>query len=133
MAERGVAPFTAFIGAEMEELREGYARLSLVLQERHTSPNGAMHGGVIMTLMDSALGASLGALRGQEARRNPHATVEMNAGFLAGARVGDRIVVEGWVIHMGRSIAFGEAEARRGDGDLIAKGRLTFAIRGGSR
>ena len=46
MAERGVAPFTAFIGAEMEELREGYARLSLVIQERHTSPNGAMHGGV---------------------------------------------------------------------------------------
>jgi len=41
--------------------------------------------------------------------------------------------VEGWVIHMGRAIAFGEAEARRNDGDLIAKGRLTFAIRGGSQ
>ncbi len=132
MAQRGVAPFTAFIGAEVEELREGYARLSLVLREHHTNPNGVMHGGVITTLMDSALGASLGALRGQEARRHPHATVDMNAGFLAGARPGDTVVVEGRVVHMGRSIAFGEAEARRHDGDLIAKGRLTFAIRGGS-
>jgi len=134
VVERGVAPFTAFIGAEMEELREGYARLSLVLQERHTNPNGVMHGGVITTLMDSALGASLTALRGEEARRrNPHATVGMNASFLAGARVGDRIVVEGRVLRLGKSIAFGEAEAHRGDGELIAKGRLTFAIRGGSQ
>lgn len=131
MVDRGIAPFTAFIGAEVEELREGYVRLSLVLQERHTNPNGVMHGGVITTLMDSALGVSLSTLRGQDAQRNPHATVEMNAGFLAGARVGDRIVVEGRVIHMGRSIAFGEAEARRNNGELIAKGRLTFAIRGG--
>jgi uncharacterized protein (TIGR00369 family) len=129
MYARGVAPFTAFIGAEMEELREGYARLALVLEERHTNPNGVMHGGVITTLMDSALGVSLSALRGQDARRNPHATVEMNASFLAGARPGDRIVVEGQVLRLGKTVAFGEAEARRGDGELIAKGRLTFAIR----
>jgi uncharacterized protein (TIGR00369 family) len=129
MDARRVAPFTAFIGAEMEELREGYARLSLVLEERHTNPNGVMHGGVITTLMDSALGVSLSALRGQDARRNPHATVEMNASFLAGARPGDRIVVEGQVLRLGKTVAFGEAEARRGDGELIAKGRLTFTIR----
>ena len=60
----------------------------------------------------------------------------MNASFLSGARPGDRIVVEGRVLRMGKSIAFGEAEARRaqtgarpGDGELIAKGRMTFAIR----
>ncbi len=128
MDERRRSPFSAHIGAEMEELREGYARLSLVLEARHTNPNGVMHGGVITTMMDSALGAALGALRGEKARRDPHATVEMNTSFLAGARPGDRIVVEGRVLRMGKTIAFGEAEARRGD-ELIAKGRLTFAIR----
>ncbi len=126
--ERRRSPFSAHIGAEMEELREGYARLSIVLETRHTNPNGVMHGGVITTMMDSALGAALGALRGEEASRSPHATVEMNASFLAGARPGDRIVVEGRVLRLGKTIAFGEAEARRGD-ELIAKGRLTFAIR----
>ncbi len=136
--ERRRSPFSAFIGTEMEELREGYARVSLTLEPRHTNPNGVMHGGVITTMMDSALGAALGALRGEAARRDPHATVEMNASFLSGARPGDRIVVEGRVIRMGKTIAFGEAEAWRADrsadprpnGDtLIAKGRLTFAIR----
>ena len=122
------SPFSAHIGAKMEELREGYARLSIVLETRHTNPNGVMHGGVITTMMDSALGAAIGALRGEEASRSPHATVEMNASFLAGARPGDRIVVEGRVLRLGKTIAFGEAEARRGD-ELIAKGRFTFAIR----
>jgi acyl-coenzyme A thioesterase PaaI-like protein len=53
----------------------------------------------------------------------------MNASFLSGARPGDRIVVEGRVLRMGKTIAFGEAEARRNGDRLIAKGRLTFAIR----
>ena len=125
--ERRRSPFSAHIGAEMEELRDGYARLSLVLEPRHTNPNGVMHGGVITTMMDSALGAALGSLRGPESGRTPHSTVEMNASFLAGARPGDKIVVEGRVLRLGKSIAFGEAEARKGD-ELIAKGRLTFAI-----
>lgn len=127
--ERRRSPFSAFIGSEMEELREGYARLSLTLEDRHTNPNGVMHGGVVTTMMDSALGAALGALRGDAVRRNPHATIAMNASFLAAARPGDRIVVEGRVLRLGRTVAFGEAEARRGDGDLIAKASFAFAIR----
>ncbi len=134
--ERRRSPFSAFIGSDMEELREGYARLSLTLEDRHTNPNGVMHGGVVTTMMDSALGAALGSLRGDAARRDPHATIAMNASFLAGARPGDRIVVEGRVLRLGRTVAFGEAEARRlpagsegGDGDLIAKGSFAFAIR----
>ncbi len=125
--ERRRSPYSAYIGVEMEEMREGYARISLVLEPHHTNPNGVMHGGVITTMMDSAMGAALSSLRGPEAGRSPHATVEMNASFLAGARPGDKIVVEGRVLRLGKSLAFGEAEARRGD-ELIAKGRLTFAI-----
>lgn len=130
-SERRRSPFSAHIGAEMEELsEEGHARLSLLLDERHTNPNGVMHGGVVTTMMDSALGAALGAMRGDEAKRNPHVTIDMNAGFLSAGRPGDRIVVEGRVIRLGRTVAFGEAEARR-NGELIAKGRFAFAIPAG--
>ncbi len=130
MDERQRSPFSAFLGTEMEELRPGYARLSLVVQGHHTNPNGVMHGGVVTTMMDSALGAALSSLRGEEARHNPHATIEMNASLLAAARPGDQIVVEGRVLRLGKTIAFGEAEARRShDGEVIAKGRFAFAIR----
>ena len=125
---RESSPFVELIGGQMEEWGEGYARMSLVLEPHHTNPNGVMHGGVITTLMDEVLGVAIASLRGMEVTNAaPHSTVEMNASFLLGARPGDRIVVEGRVLRLGKSIAFGEAEARR-DGELIAKGRMTFVI-----
>lgn len=124
-------PFTELVGARVEEAQEGYSRLSLVLEERHTNPNGVMHGGVAATVMDSAAAVALGRLRGEKMRRdNPHATVEMNVGLIVPARPGEELVIEGRVLKLGRSVAFCEAEARRrSDGELIAKGRFTFAIR----
>ena len=131
--DRESSAFVDLIGGQLEEWREGYVRLSLVLERHHTNPNGVMHGGVVTTLMDEVLGGVIASLRGMEVMyAAPHATVEMNASFLSGARPGDRIVVEGRVLRLGQRVAFGEAEARRGD-ELIAKGRMTFVIlsRGG--
>jgi uncharacterized protein (TIGR00369 family) len=128
--ERTPSPFVALVGAKMEEMSEGFVRMSLVLEERHTNPNGVMHGGVATTLMDEALGAVIASVRGMEAMRAaPHATVEMNVSFISGARPGDEIVIEGRALKVGRSVAFGEAEVRRrGRDDLIAKGRFTYVI-----
>jgi acyl-coenzyme A thioesterase 13 len=126
------SPFVQMIGARFEEWREGYVRMSLVVEEKHTNPNGVMHGGVLTTLMDETLGAVIASVRGMDVMRAaPHATVEMNVSFLTGARPGEEIVVEGRALKVGRSVAFGEAEARRRDSDeLIAKGRFTYVIAG---
>jgi acyl-coenzyme A thioesterase PaaI-like protein len=52
----------------------------------------------------------------------------MNVSFLSGARPGDRLVVEGRALRVGRTVAFAEAEVRRGEETLIAKGRFTFVV-----
>jgi uncharacterized protein (TIGR00369 family) len=123
-------PFVDLVDARVEEAQEGYSRLSLVVEERHTNPNGVMHGGVAATVMDSAAAVALGRLRGEKVRReNPHATVDMNVALISAARPGDELIFEGRVLKLRRSVAFVEAEARRvSDGELIAKGRFTFAI-----
>jgi acyl-CoA thioesterase len=128
--ERPSAPFLELVGAQVEERGEGYVRITLTVEARHLNPHGVMHGGVAMTLMDSAAASALSSLRGQaEVRRNPHASVDMHVAFLAPARVGDEIVAEGRIIKFGKSIAFAEAEVRRkSDNELIATGRVTFAI-----
>jgi len=127
---RQQSPFVGLIGARQEEFGEGYVRLSLLLEERHTNPNGVMHGGVITTLMDEALGGVIASVRGMQAMQEaPHSTVEMNVSFMAAARPGDEIIVEGRLLKAGRSVAFGEAEARRrGEDGLVAKGRFVFLI-----
>jgi acyl-coenzyme A thioesterase 13 len=128
--ERDQSPFIALIGGRTEEFGEGLVRLSLALTEDHTNPNGVMHGGVITSLMDEAVGGVIASVRGVEVMRAaPHATVEMNVSFISGARPGDEIVVEARALKVGRSAAFGEAEARRRSDDVIvAKGRFTFVI-----
>ncbi|HEV8575411.1 MAG TPA: PaaI family thioesterase [Dehalococcoidia bacterium] len=124
-------PFVELVGARLEVMSEGYGRLGLTVEERHTNPNGVMHGGVATTLMDSAAAIALGGLRGEEARQDsPHATVEMNASLIGAVRPGERIIIEGRVLSLRRSVAFCESEVRRaGDGELLAKGRFTFSIR----
>ena len=127
--EHPSSPFVELIGGRLEEWREGYVRMSVTLEPHHTNPHGVMHGGVVTTLMDEALGGVIASVRGMETMfAAQHTTVEMNASFLAGARPGDRIVVEARVLRLGRRVAFGEAEATRGDGEMIAKGRMTFVI-----
>src|SRR3990172_64563 len=109
--ERPTSPFVELIGGRLEEWREGYVRMSITLEEHHTNPRGAMHGGVVTTLMDEALGGVIASVRGLETMfAAPHATVEMNAGFLSGARPGDRIVVGA------RGVRGGGAAGRRRDG-----------------
>jgi acyl-CoA thioesterase len=121
--------FGDMIGATREEGGEGYARISLVLEEKHTNPNGVVHGGVLCTLMDEACGWAVMTVRGMEAMiEAPHVTVDMNVSFLSGARPGDRLVVEGRALRVGRTVAFAEAEVRRGEETLIAKGRFTFVV-----
>lgn len=128
--ERRQSAFVELIGGKLETWEEGLVRLSLKVEERHTNPHGVMHGGVITTLMDEALGSVIATVRGMEAMwEAPHATVDMNVSFLSNARAGDEIVIEGRALKVGRSVAFGEAEARRvRDDALIAKGRFTFTI-----
>lgn len=125
--ERPRAPFLEFVGAQVEERREGYVRIALTVEARHLNPHGVMHGGVAMTLMDSAAASALSSLRGQAEVRQ--ASVDMHVAFLAAARVGDELVAEGKILKRGRSIAFAETELRRkSDNELIATGRVTFAI-----
>ncbi len=132
LQEHTLSPFGQMVGARIEEWSEGYVRLSLVLEEKHTNPNGVTHGGVLTTLMDEAVGAVIASVRGVEAMfAAPSPTVEMNVSFLAGPRPGDEIVIEARALKIGRSVAFGEAEARRrGKDDLVAKGRFTYVIQG---
>lgn len=128
--ERPRVPFIDLIGARVEEFGEGRARLSLLLEEKHSNPHGVAHGGVATTLMDSAAAMALSGAKRAAGRENAaHATVEMNASLIAPARTGDELVVDGRVLSLRHSVAFCESEVRRkSDGELIAKGRFTFSI-----
>ncbi|GBD13122.1 hypothetical protein HRbin24_01145 [bacterium HR24] len=124
------SPFVDMVGAELVEWEPGRVRWAITLGPQHSNPGGVMHGGVVATLLDEAVANAVTSLRGRDATSaNPHLLVEMNVSFVAAARPGQRLEVEGRVLRLGRQVAFAEAEARRqSDGVLVAKGRFTFVI-----
>jgi acyl-coenzyme A thioesterase 13 len=124
------SPFVEMVGAELVEWTPGRVRWAITLGPQHANPGGVMHGGVVATLLDEAVANAVTSLRGREATRpNPHLLLEMNVSFVAAARPGERLEVEGRVLRLGRQVAFAEAEARRlPGGELVAKGRFTFLV-----
>jgi len=118
------------IGGELDSWEEGRVVMSIKLEDRHMNPGGVLHGGVLTTLMDEATAHAIVTVRGLEVMAEaPLATVDMNVSFLAAARPGDELQCEARTLRVGRAVAFAEAEVRRrGRGDLVAKGRFTYAI-----
>ena len=51
-------PYAANIGAELVDIRPGYARVLMGLEEDHLNFMGMIHGGVIFSLADVAFGAA---------------------------------------------------------------------------
>jgi len=116
--------FAEVLGIEEVETGEGWARLRMPIRAHHLQSNNAVHGGVIMTLADSAFWRAVTTLlaAGQIA-----ATSELKVNFLRPAR-GDFLIAVSRVIHKGSRLTVGEADVTDGEGNLVAKALGTYVI-----
>ncbi|MBJ7437459.1 MAG: hydroxyphenylacetyl-CoA thioesterase PaaI [Sphingopyxis sp.] len=99
---------------DIEEVREGYARIAVTVNDQMLNGYGTAHGGALFTLADQAFAYACNSYGLQ--------TVAQSASisFLTPARPGDRIVAEAEaVMKSGRSGAFNVA-VRTVDGIDIA-------------
>ena len=115
-------PFIDLLGVERVESPEGRALLALNIKPAFRNSWNAAHGGVIMTLLDSAM--SLAARLHLRGVPGGMLTIEMNAKFISPG-MGDRLIAEGRVIG-GRATLFCESEVRDEAGNLVAKAMGTL-------
>lgn len=52
-------PFAALLGMRVKSIGEGRARFEPAVEAKHLDPNGMLHGGVIYSIADSAMGSAL--------------------------------------------------------------------------
>jgi uncharacterized protein (TIGR00369 family) len=116
-------PFIDHLGIERVQNDEGRALLALHIKPAFRNSWNAAHGGIIMTMLDSAM--SLAARLHIHGAPGGIMTMEMNAKFISPG-MGDRLSAEGKVIGGGRSTLFCEAEVRDEAGKLVAKGMGTL-------
>ena len=129
VSERGRANlFWRHLGIEVEAAGEGWVRLRVPMRdELRNAPGAPVHGGVLATLVDAAIGGALGTYSAAASGGVDQATLDLNVTFIAAAR-GDLLLAEGRILRRGRTIAFGETRVTDTNGTLVALGRATYML-----
>ena len=55
----GVGPLAALLGIRRASMADGRARFDLTIRPDHMNPHGVVHGGVVYSLVDYAMGGAL--------------------------------------------------------------------------
>ena len=83
--------------------REGEGwRYAFVAEQRHMNLGGVVHGGMLMSFADDALGATVW----QSVGRKPCTTVQLNTQFIAPVRLGELVEVRAEVLRATRTVVF---------------------------
>ncbi len=104
---------------------DGRARCHLTVTADHTNRHGMLHGGIVTTILDNAMGAT-GSLSRDPEGRSPFLTISLNTQYLSPAREGEKLVAIGRITGGGRSLVFVEGELTAPDGRLVATATGVF-------
>jgi uncharacterized protein (TIGR00369 family) len=122
---RGQIPLCATLGITADAARPDEVVLSLEWAPTLCTGNDVLHGGIVMTLADSA-GGVCAFLNLPEGARGT-ATIESKTNFLATTRSGT-VKAHCRPLHIGKRVIVLETEVRGDDGKLAAKVLQTQAI-----
>ena len=112
--------FCRRLGIWVEEIGEGYARVTKTVGPDDLNPVEVPHGGLYFTMVDTACGSAM-ASHGYYA-----VTVTATYNFLRSAKLGDVLTAEAREVKSGRTICFYEAQVRSQDGTLLGTGSASF-------
>ena len=106
--------FARSIGAQLTELREGYAKAELTVEERHLNGAGVCQGGVIYTLADLAFAGVA----------NCHGILTLGISntitFLKSGQLDDRIIAECSEVHDHHRLPYCDMKITNQKGELLA-------------
>jgi uncharacterized protein (TIGR00369 family) len=117
-------PFNQYLGIQVVRMEGGEAEATVELAPHHTNNRGVAHGGVVSSLLDSAMGAAVISAIPKEWWC---ATTGLSIQFVAGAHEG-KLTATGTVARRGRSIAFVHGEAHDTSGRLMATAQGTWHL-----
>ena len=114
------------LGGGIEEIEEGRVVFWLDPDERHTNPMGTVHGGILATFLDSAMGC---AVQSALPEGKGYTTLELGVNFVRPVMPGAaRIRAEGRVLHRGSRTATAEGRVVDGEGRLVAHATTTCLV-----
>ncbi len=120
----GVGPFADLLGVRRTLMAGGQARFEVTVGPQHLNPHGIVHGGVVYSLVDYAMG---GALTSRLTQGERCATLEIKINYLAPVTAG-LLAAEAGVVERTARVGVLDARVRTGAGGLVALATGTFYI-----
>ncbi|RWU23529.1 thioesterase [Pseudomonas alkylphenolica] len=118
-----LSAFSELLGCQLQRLESGVAEMTLALEPHLRNRGGKMHGGVIFSLVDTAMGLACSSAHGFDQQS---VTLECKINYLRAVSDGEVLCIAR-VLHAGRRTLVVDADVRQGD-KLVAKAQGTFAI-----
>ena len=114
--------FREHVALQIEPQDDGRSRVVLEAGDEHLNPHGSVHGGVIATMIDVAMGTAVASGGGQSP-----VTVSLTVTYLEPGRPG-RLEASARMRKRGKRLTVVEAEVLQ-EGDVVADALATFAVR----
>jgi uncharacterized protein (TIGR00369 family) len=122
-------PAAALLGLQLDEVEKGRTLFSMTADEMHENPMGTMHGGIVATLVDTAMGCAVSSLLPAAAG---FTTLELKINYVrAITQTTGRVFAQGSVVHSGGRVATTDARVYDERGTLYAHATSTCLIIGG--
>ena len=121
--QTGPGGFAQRIGARVEDADDGGARIAFEVREEHLNAAGTLHGGVLATLVDTAMGL---AVRTTTSEGEVPATSQLTVTYLRPGRPG-ALEVAARVRTRGEHLTVCEADVEQ-DGRCLVHAVATFAL-----
>jgi len=116
--------FYRWAGVEVTDASPGVVEIEFEAGSQHLNLQGLVHGGILATLADTAMGLAVRTAL-EPGRR--HVTVQLGIEFLSPGRTGT-IAARGRTVKIGTQLGFAEADVMNADGRLLARAHSTLSV-----
>jgi uncharacterized protein (TIGR00369 family) len=122
-------PIAKLMGFDLVEVETGYAVFEVVPAERHYNPIGVVHGGLAMTLLDSAMGC---AVQTHMPAGSGYTTLEAKTNLVRAITADTgKLRAIGRTLHVGKRMATAEGRLEDAAGKLYAHSSTTCIVLSG--
>ena len=111
-----------FLNADIVPTADGGVRLELEVKSQHSNCYDILHGGVMTTMADTAMGAACFT------KNKKVVTVSITIEFIRAVKVGSRIMTDAQILHDGNQIMICDCRIIDAAGNLFAKANATFFV-----
>jgi len=119
-------PICALLNYRLVEVEPGHAVFEITAGEQHYNPIGVVHGGIAMTLLDSAMGC---AVQTQMPAGGGYTTLEVKTNLVRALTAATgKLRAIGKIVHLGKRVATAEGRLEDPAGKLYAHATTTCMV-----